>query len=181
MTIVFCLRHFETSVDPEKPASEWTLSEAGKKALEEFIEEDFLSSVGYIHSSPESKGHKAAELAAATAGIQWQMDENLREVERDKEGFIEENEVYIEMAKQYFRSPVVPFNWENRSDVEDRIRHFVGSMNANGVPTLVVSHGMILSTMLAPIFQIDPFEFWRDLDFGEVVGVESEELKQHWR
>lgn len=148
--------------------------------METFLdrEREFLASLTAVYSSPEPKALGTAERAADLADVTARVDGRLREVDRSGEGFVGDHE-YRRMVERYFRDPAVPFGWEDRRDVERRVRGFVAGMDADG-ELLVVSHGMLLTTMLAPLRERDSFEFWTDLAFGELLQVDAAELGEHW-
>lgn len=184
MSTVICLRHFETEVDPETPPSEWTLSEAGRAAMEAFVAGDTAADVDVVYTSPEQKALGTAEAVADDRDADLRVEDRLREVDRSGEGFIEDEAAYEELVEQFFRAPEVAFDWEHRLDAEARIYRFVADLAAehDGDDTvLLVSHGLLLSTMLAPVFDRDRYEFWRDLEFGAVKRTDVGALRRRWR
>lgn len=174
------VRHFETAIDRDRPASEWTLSEEGREAMRTFLGRDAVRSSGLVYSSPEHKALITAERAGEIADTTVRVTDALREVDRSGEGFVDDPSTYAEMVELYFSRPDVPFDWENRRDVETRIRRFVGNIEVEHDPVLIVSHGMLFTTMLAPLSGRDRFEFWKGLEFGEMVRIDFRRLDDYW-
>jgi 2,3-bisphosphoglycerate-dependent phosphoglycerate mutase len=179
MTTVVCLRHFETEQDPETPAAEWGLSEDGAAAEAAFLEQDWLDSLGAVYTSPEPKARGTAAAAAERADVPLRVDERLREVDRSESGFLEED-AYLDMVREYFRAPEVDTAWEHRLDAEARVHRFVADLETSADPTLVVSHGLLLTTMLAPILDRDRFPLWEEMGYGETYRVDADALDLQW-
>lgn len=145
-----------------------------------FLCRDIVRSSGLIYSSPEHKALSTAERAAEIADAPLHVTEALQEVDRSGEGFVDDPATYAEMAKLYFSRSEISFDWENRRDVERRITRFVNDIETECDPILIVSHGMLLTTMLAPLFGQDRFEFWKKLAFGEMIQIDYSCLNSYW-
>lgn len=176
MTRILFLRHFETQVDEDKPVSEWDLTEDGEEAMAELLDSDIIAGLDRVYSSPEHKALRTARAVADEVGAPMEEVEAIEEVDRSGEGFIEDHDEYVRMVGQYLRNPTVPFDWEDREHVEDRIRTFLETVDTADDRVMAVSHGMFLSTLLPRLEEKDPYEFWQDLGFGELIEVEHEAL-----
>ncbi|WEL23370.1 histidine phosphatase family protein [Candidatus Nanohalovita haloferacivicina] len=174
MEKVFFLRHFQTEVDPDTPVSEWNLSEEGLEEMEEFMQGD-LPQVEAILTSPEPKAQNTAERLLEQIGEEVVPLEELREVDRSRRGFIEKHHKYVETAKEYLQNDYPKTAWEPKSEVKRRIREFIQRMEGMGYDrVLVVGHGLYFSIMLGE----EPYYFWRELEFGELIEKDFEELQQ---
>jgi broad specificity phosphatase PhoE len=78
--MVWFVRHAQVVVDLEQPASAWRLSAEGRAAAEELARR--LSPVARVVSSTEPKAVATAEPLARLSGVQLELDDRLREVER---------------------------------------------------------------------------------------------------
>lgn len=175
MAAVHCLRHFETTVEPDRPVAEWELSPAGEAALASSL--DSLPPVERVVTSPEPKAHTSARRVAERLGVSLTVDDALAEVDRSEEGFVSD-ERYEELVREYFMEPRTSVGWEDRADVEARLSGFVSELDGSRV--LLVSHGLCLTTLLAPVVGRDRFSFWSALGFGEIVRVERGALSARW-
>jgi broad specificity phosphatase PhoE len=78
--MVWFVRHAQVVIDLGQPASDWRLSAVGRAAAEELAQR--LSPVARVVSSTEPKAVATAEPLARLSGVQLELDERLREVER---------------------------------------------------------------------------------------------------
>ncbi|QKQ98348.1 hypothetical protein GKQ38_02355 [Candidatus Nanohaloarchaea archaeon] len=174
MQKVFFLRHFQTEVDPDTPVSEWTLSEEGMNQLQEFLDRD-IPDVEAILTSPEPKARNTAEKILEQTGEEVVPMEELREVDRSRRGFIEDHSEYVETAKTYLQNDFPKTAWEPKSEVKNRIRTFIEKLeDMEYERVLVVGHGLYFSILLGD----EPYFFWRELEFGELVEKDFQELQQ---
>ena len=169
------LRHFRTKIDKTKPVSEWELDDDGKKAMGEFLEENDFSGVKRIITSPENKALLTAKEISERFGKEIKIEPLIAEVDRSNAGFIEGD--YKSVVKQYFESDDFEYEWEPLDQVKDRIRVAIRNLEPE---SLVISHGMFLSLMLAPCLGKDTIEFWQELEFGQLLDIPDESL-DYWR
>lgn len=176
MTRIIFLRHFETQVEEDKPASEWELTEDGEKAMQELLSSSIIDGLTRVYSSPEHKALRTARAVAEEQDIDCRTVEALREVDRSGEGFIDDHEEYLRMVGLFLRNPTVAFEWEDRTDVEGRIKVFLNAVGPDEGRVMAVSHGIFLSTLLSDPLDEEPFSFWKKLDFGATVEVKRADL-----
>lgn len=181
MTTVHFLRHFRTEIDEDRPVDEWELTDDGEEAMEVLLEEDWIGELDRVYSSPEHKALRTARAVADVAGCPLVEVEELREVDRSGEGFIEDHDEYVRMVHEYLREPTVPFDWEDRRDVEQRVRGFLRKVSVVDEDVLVVGHGMQFTTMLAGLSERSRTGFWDELGFGAVITHDLEELREEFR
>lgn len=176
VTEIVFLRHFETEPDPETPVSEWTLSTDGAAAAEAFLDSDTLTGIDRVYTSPEQKAQRTAQMVAEEVRVPMQVVDALREVDRSGEGFIADHDEYVRMVRDYLENPAVPFQWENREAVEERIRTFLDTVDTRDDRAIAVTHGMLLATLIPRVHGTAPFPFWQGLGFGETIAVDHNEL-----
>ncbi|MCJ7429159.1 MAG: phosphoglycerate mutase family protein [Candidatus Nanohaloarchaeota archaeon QJJ-5] len=176
MTDCTFLRHFETRVEPDRPVSEWVLSDAGHAAMKEYVADRSFDRFGHILTSPEPKAEVAGRKIAEESGLPLMVVDDLAEVDRSGEGFIDSETQYEEMVEAYLTADTVPFEWENRTAVEQRWRSFIKWADAVDGPILAVTHGMFLSSVIPRMRGNDPVQFWQELGFGEEIAVDLNEV-----
>lgn len=159
------LRHFQTKVDPETPAAEWKLSSEGRTKMERFLDSNQLD-VNTVYTSTETKAIETAEKLAEQADAKLVKTSLLREVDRSKEGFVEDHDYYIELVEDYLTNGSEA-DWEKQENVKKRFQNFIEQADENSI---AVTHGLLLSLNIA---EDDKVGFWKDLGFGEVIGVEK--------
>jgi len=155
------LRHFQTQVEPEKPASKWRLSEEGKQNSQRFVENNSFD-VEKVYTSTEPKAIKTAEKIAKKADTEIVKTDLLCEVDRSDQGFVEDHESYIELVEDYLTGGSEA-KWESQKEVRQRFRNFIRKAEENSI---AVTHGMFLSLNIP---EEDKVEYWKQLGFGEVV------------
>lgn len=155
------LRHFQTQVEPETPVSEWQLSEEGRKCSEEFVENNDFN-VETVYTSTEPKSVQTAEKIAEKADAELVKTDLLREVDRSEEGFVEDHDQYIQLVEDYL-SGGSDADWESQEEARHRFQDFLEKAEEN---SLAVTHGLFLSMNIP---EEDHIEFWKELDFGELI------------
>lgn len=175
------LRHFETRVDPDTPVSKWVLSDAGHDAMSKYVEETSFDRFNHVLTSPEPKAEVAGRKIAEKSGLPLMVVDDLAEVDRSGEGFIDAEEQYEEMVIQYLQNDRVPFDWEDRIKVEQRWRSFIQWAQAVEGPILAVTHGMFLASVIPRLRGNDPVSFWQDLAFGAELEVELDDVMSFLR
>ncbi|MFO7710465.1 MAG: histidine phosphatase family protein [Candidatus Woesearchaeota archaeon] len=169
MKIIF-LRHFRTKVDRNKPVAEWGLDEEGKKAMQQLLATYDFSKISSIISSPEPKALITAKAIGGEFSKEIIEEPLISEVDRSKAGFIEGD--YTEVVKRYFSSYNFEYAWEPIEAVRERIRKAERKIALVSGNPLIISHGMFLSLMLAPLLGKEVISFWKNLGFGEIIEVD---------
>lgn len=175
MTVTF-LRHFKTEIDPEEPQSEWNLSDKGKEQQKDFIQSNEFD-YDIIYSSPEKKALETARKISDEADIPLVVSSDLKEVDRSREGFIEDHEKYIDMVERYLEKEEIGFDWENFEEAEKRILSFSNTVDPEK-DILAVTHGMLISTFMPELFEQDRFDFWQSLGFGDTFEVNTSDIQE---
>ncbi len=166
--IVF-LRHAETLIDPDLPASEWHLSPSGRSESYELAASGILGEVDAIVSSDEMKTIETAEPFAKMFGLEIDHDHDFRELNRDASPFLTREEylscVQVVLKNQFAR----PNGWECAADALARTKMGVQqTMSQYGSKrVLVVSHGLVLTLYFADLYATmhEAFDRWNRLPF----------------
>ena len=175
MTELIFIRHFETDVDDEIPAEMWDLSENGRKTMEKFIEKRNFKEIDKILTSSEKKAKITAEAISEKSGCPMEVLDEITEVER-RGGFIEKQEDYFAAVKSLLETGTYE-NWETRSHAEERLEEFLEKAKGHE-KVIAISHGMILTILLSDYFEMEPYKFWKQLEFGEEIKVDLESLME---
>lgn len=155
------LRHFQTEVEPETSVSEWELSDEGRKASQKFVENHSFS-VDKVYTSTEPKAVQTAEKIAQQADAELVKTELLCEVDRSKQGFVEDHDRYIELVEDYL-SNGSEADWEDQEKVKERFKEFLKEADQESI---AVTHGLFLSLNVP---EKDKVDFWKNLEFGELI------------
>ena len=166
--IVF-LKHAETLVDPDSPASEWHLAPLGRSESYELAASGILGKVDAIVSSDEMKTIETAEPFAKMFGLEIERNHDFRELNRDASPFLTREEylscVQVVLKNQFAR----PNGWECAADALTRTKRGVQQAMSkySSKRVLVVSHGLVLTLYFADLQATmhDVFDRWNRLPF----------------
>ena len=166
--IVF-LRHAETLVSPDSPASEWHLTPSGQSKSHELAASGILGEIDAIVSSDEMKAIETAEPFARMFGLEIERNPNFRELNRNASPFPNRAE-YLSCVQEVLRTPSArPNGWECAADTLVRTKSGVQQiMSQHGSKrVLVVSHGLVLTLYFADLQAAmhEAFERWNRLPF----------------
>jgi broad specificity phosphatase PhoE len=166
------LRHFDTSIDPVRPAFQWNLSDVGLNRSNAFVESWRIPLKG-VWSSPELKASTTAEALSVRHDAPLFIDSRLREVDRGGSGLIMDYATAVELYLG--EAPGAP-QWEPVGSVRERVRSFLESLKGAGGNHLVVTHGLWMAITLSKCFNVDRFAFWRSLGFGQLIEADYNDL-----
>jgi broad specificity phosphatase PhoE len=153
--MVWFVRHAQVAVDLERPASTWQLSPEGHASAEELAMR--LAPVARVLSSPEPKAVATAEPLARRSGVEVEVDDRLREVERAAN--LPDVESHRTAVRAYLGGADVE-GWEERSRARTR---FAAALD--GVEdAAVVTHATVLSLFLGY-----DFAAWEQIGLPDVI------------
>ncbi len=162
--IVVLVRHSIPEVDPDRPASEWSLSREGIIRCETLTSELERFLPAAMFSSPETKAIETAQRIGIHLGIGFSVIEDLREHRRPAK-FLPRTEFH-ENIRNFFQSPgSVVYGSESCHDVAARIEVEIRralSDHPDG-NILMVTHGTAMSSFIACHADVDTSSVWDSL------------------
>ncbi len=166
--IVF-LRHAETLVDPDSPASKWHLASSGQSESYELAASGILGEIDAIVSSDEMKAIETAEPFARMFGLEIDPNHDFRELNRNAGPFLTREE-HLSCVQEVLKNPSSRSSgWECAADALARMKRGVQhTMSQHGSKrVLVVSHGLVLTLYFADLQAImhEAFDRWNRLPF----------------
>jgi broad specificity phosphatase PhoE len=169
---LFLIRHANTEIVAHVPAADWHLSDAGyqrARALAAAIKPNGLSC---IHSSVESKALQTADAFGDVFGVPIVQVPGLQEHERPGVPLLP-NDVFERTMEAFFSRPSERvFGNESADEARTRFeRALVALLNNHEDDLLVVTHGTVLTLMVAAKNRIDPFSFWKQLRMPSAVSL----------
>lgn len=167
---VVLVRHAQPRVDPDLPASQWTLSPAGVRAAERVASQLDVRSTGVI-SSDETKAVQTAQPISRSLNVAVETDRRLREASRPWTPV-----GYGQLARRWLTGVEVE-GWESRRRVIERMEASVtDAAAAGGSIVVLVGHGLALTAWLTSHFaHLDPVVFWTDLTMPDVWHVDDDD------
>ena len=168
---VVLIRHSIPEVDPDRPASDWSLSEEGIRLCGTIARElgRFIPAV--MLSSPETKAVQTAERIGLHLGIGFTVREELREHRRPSV-FLPQSEFH-ENILGFFASPdSIVYGSESSNDVAKRIEAEVRRSLANYTEgnILMVTHGTAMTSFTSRHTNADAYSLWESLDLPSFVA-----------
>lgn len=159
------VRHARTRVTPGSSAHTWPLTEEGRAQAAELARHLQGSSLplARVVSSAEPKARDTAQAIAAALGVPCETRSGLQEQSRAAAPFYDRPEDFHAALRAFFARPAERAFGEESAD-EAHARFYAALADVMGEETgdgLVVTHGTVLSLLVARANKRDPFEFWR--------------------
>ena len=160
------VRHSVPEVVADVPAREWRLSEKGREraaALAERLGE--RAKPAAIVSSVEPKAAETAAILARAFGVHCETAEGLHEHDRSNVGWLSSERFDLAITDFFRRPQELVLGRETAAEAQARVeraiaealrRHPCGDM-------VVVTHGTVMTLLVAATNTIDMMAFWRRL------------------
>lgn len=166
------VRHSTPEARREAPAREWRLSEEGRRRAEGLAARLALDGLpAAIVSSTEPKAAETAALLARTLGVTYETAAGLHEHDRSTVGWLG-GERFEAAVTALFRQPeelvlgretaVEALARVERATAEALRRHPRGDV-------VIVTHGTVMTLLVAATNPIDAVAFWRGLEMPDSV------------
>lgn len=171
MRYLVLIRHSMPEVDPSVPAREWQLSEEGRRRCVLLAREVSAYDPVAVVTSREPKAIETGQILAEGLGVACETAGGLQEHERPWTPW-EGREAFEDKVARFFERPEsLVFGEETADQAGRRFRAALEEvLQRHGQGNLaVVSHGTVMTLLVAGSNQIDPFGFWQSLGLPAVV------------
>ena len=179
MNILILVKHSLPEILPEIPASEWHLSVEGRQRCQVLADEIAKHAPDLIFSSPEPKAQETAQIIAQQLIKPLFIVPGLHEHERKTVRFTNE-EQFEASVKEFFEQPdALVFGEETAAQCLNRFSGAVNQLlSKNRDENLVViSHGTVITLLVANNCGIEPFPFWSRLDLPSFIVLSLPDLE----
>ncbi len=170
--IVVLIRHSVPEVDPDRPASDWPLSEEGIARCQTLASDLRRFLPATMFASPEVKAAQTAERIGLHLGIGFAVRENLREHRRPAT-FLPQSEFH-DSIRRFFASPdSIVYGSESSNDVAARIEseiHRALSERPDG-NIFIVTHGTAMTSFTSRHANAGAYPLWKSLDLPAYVAL----------
>lgn len=170
------VKHAMPVIVPDSPPRTWRLSDAGREASARLAKELAALQPAAVVTSVEPKAAETGHLIAGRLHIPASTAAGLHEHERDTEPF-DTTERFHERMRAFFDVPdTVAYGSESADQAHARYETAIRSVLAahlSGV-IVIVSHGTVMTLLVARANGLDPFSFWRGLGLPSYVVVERD-------
>lgn len=172
--VLWLIRHAAPLMDPDRPASVWTLTERGRREAEALAERLSRRPPGIFLSSPEPKAVETAMIAAAALGREVRIVDGLGEHARETVPFFDDLARFEAGVRESLTEPDRLVFGEETAD--EAYRRFVAALEealagiASG-DVAVVAHGTVIALTVARANGLDPWSEWRGIETAAAIPV----------
>jgi broad specificity phosphatase PhoE len=173
------VRHSLPEIVPSVRASQWHLSEEGRRRCEGLAERLAAYEPDVIVTSLEPKAIETGQIVARVLGIPCETAPNLHEHERPKEEHFGSREQFEAQVSCLFEHPgELIFGNETADEAHDRFASAIGNVlqTHHSGNLAVVTHGTVLTLFVARAAGIEPVPFWRRLGLPAFVVLSLPDL-----
>lgn len=146
MSLVYLITHPDVIIDSEVPVPQWPLSPRGKERMKKLLAQSWIDSIDSVYSSTEQKAIDGAKIIAEHLAIEYEMVEELGEIDRSSTGYLPHEE-HAATADKFFAHPDKSIRgWETAKQAQQRIVKAVENIVANDKGNgdiVIVSHGAV--------------------------------------
>ena len=166
-------------VEPERPASTWSLGDIGRQRAELLAARLSGFRPTKIWSSKEPKAVETAEVVATGFGVSVQVADGLEEHHRTGGPFLPTQGEFEASVERFFRKPdEVVFGTESANEALSR---FSSAMNlaiqSEQTDTVVITHGTVMTLYVARLAGVQHMSFWRRLGLPSFVVLTLPEMQ----
>ena len=160
------VRHSLPEMVTGVPASQWWLSEQGRRRCEILAERLVAYDLAVIVTSEESKAVETGQIVAEVLGLPFEVAPGLHEHERGVVRDLGSQEEFQAQVARLFEHPAeLVLGSKTADQAHDRFVAAVArvlELYPHGNPA-IVSHGTVLTLFIARANGLDPVPFWKRL------------------
>lgn len=165
------IRHSISKMDASAPASEWRLTHEGRELCAPLAERLRTYRPTLLVSSTEPKAIETARLTGEHLGIPSEIAFGLHEHERGNVGMLSVERFKQSIEALFAKPGELVFGKETADEAEARFTQAIEALVVQHEDdTLgVVSHGTVISLLVARKNGLDAFTFWKQLEMPALV------------
>jgi broad specificity phosphatase PhoE len=179
MTRLFLIKHSMPVVEPARTSKEWRLDDEGRARAARLADRLAGEGIAGFVGSVEAKARETAEVMAASLGVPVSVAEGLHEQEREGAPFFTDRAGFDAVMRDFFARPGERvFGQESADEAHARYASAVQRVLERAQATVaVVSHGTVMTLLIARRNRIDPFPLWRSLGLPSAAVLSLPELR----
>ncbi len=173
-TLVYLVRHAESSPISEVPEAEWPLSAKGRNQVEQLKADLLPLNIDLIFSSPYLRARQTVAPFAEANRLEISICEGLKE-RKLKDGFVEDFDELIKRAWQDFNFALP--GCETGLNCQARMFALLEQLTEQnpGKKLLLSSHGNAIALLLNRLDNRFGFDFWRGMRNPDIIKILSRE------
>ncbi len=178
--ILLLVKHAAPRVDPALPPPTWSLSDQGRAVCVPLAAALRAFAPAFAVASTEPKAVETARLVSAALGVPLETAEGLHEQERGTLPFFADPAAFAAWAKDMFARPSERvLAGESADEAHSRFATALAEVlerrpRGNAV---VVTHGTVISLLVARALGSDPFALWSGLALPSFVALSLPRLE----
>ena len=165
MRELILVRHSLPVISSEQPASQWQLSEEGRRRCERLAELLAPHRPSAIVTSTEPKAIETGQIVGKRMGIPVEAAPDLHEHERPGTDLDTVEQFQAKVGRLLQHPDEQVFGAETGDEARERFTAAVGDVMRQhpGGNLPIISHGTVISLFVACAAGIEPVPFWRKL------------------
>jgi broad specificity phosphatase PhoE len=165
MQHLILIRHTQSQQDPSRPASQWGLTEVGRRRCAALADRLAGYAPARVITSAEPKAAETGALAAARLGLPHAVAAGLHEHLRERTGWLAPDAFERTVAALFERPTELVWGEETAAQAGARFGAAVQGLLAHhpGETLAIVTHGTVMTLFIAKHAGIAPIPFWRRL------------------
>lgn len=160
------VRHSMPEMVAGVPASQWRLSDEGRRRCEPLARRLAAYDLAAVVASEEPKAVETGQIVAEVLGLPFQTAPGLHEHERPKAGLFSTREQFEAQVARLFEHPSeLVLGHETADQAHARfVRAIANVLSQHPSGNLaVVTHGTVLTLLASRAAGLDPVPFWKRL------------------
>ena len=173
------IRHSNVTIDPDKPAATWTLSDEGRTRAAALALHLRPYHLDQVISSIEPKAVETAEITARKLQTPLSTTPNLHEHERSQVPF-HSRERFEAQVRELFATPNrLIFGDESADQAHARFASAVENLlkQHSSQNLAVVTHGTVLTLYVSRLAKLEPYSFWKQLGLPAFVVLSLPDMQ----
>jgi broad specificity phosphatase PhoE len=172
MSYLVLIKHALPNIDPQRPASEWTLSLKGQVASQALAAHLDEWPPAVVVASEEPKASETGRLLAEARKLPFVTAPGLHEQDRSQEPFEPDPDHFSQHIAHFFANPDEHvYGAESADDAYERFSAAVAGImeQHTGQNVAIVAHGTVISLFASRRAGLEPFDLWRRLGLPSFV------------
>jgi len=173
------IRHSQSQLEPNRPASQWPLTEEGRRRCRALAEHLAAYAPDLIVTSRERKANETGALVATQLALPMEVVDGLHEHQREHAGWLPTPAFEQAVTAFFTRPDALVFGEETAGQAGARFDAAVRAVLAGhpGQTVAIVAHGTVITLFVAQHAGVAPLPFWKRLGMPAIVVMSLPDLK----
>ena len=179
MSKLILIKHSLPEINPNIPASQWHLSELGRRRSELLADKLNEYALDVIMSSVEPKASETAQIMAHRLHKPFEIAEGLHEHERNRVPFGTVEQFEKSVADFFVRPSELVFGEETADAARNRFSNAIARVIEKfpRQTIAIVAHGTVITLYVSCLANLEPFIFWKRLGLPSMIVLSLPDLQ----